>query len=399
MDEVDGVRPEDFEEPFPGRVVAFADSLGKAAWAFVPDELPVDIAHDEELTSAAISAAIALGRLDGAAMHIQNPALFLRPFISREALASSRIEGTRADYNQLVLFEASGEEDEANPDIQEVRNYIDALFEGWSAQEDRAFSPGFIMDLHRILLSGVRGEAKSPGMLRQSHVFIGGPQDNAQTARFIPPPPSDVRPLLENLCVYVEEEGIVSPLIRVAIAHYQFEAIHPFLDGNGRLGRLLIPLWLHRWGQLSKPILYVSEFFEHHRDEYIDHLYRVSQRGAWKEWILFTLRAIEVQAIDAQKRSARLWHLREQWLAEYRGGSTGHIIDALFSRPAISIKRAADYAGITPAAAGRIIKKLEEDGVVTEATGGRRNRVFLATEIADIILQPADYNPVTQLDG
>lgn len=386
------MKPEDFEEPFPGRMAMFTDSLGEKAWAFVPHELPVSIVYDEELTSAAVSAAMALGRLDGSAMHVQNPALFLRPFISREALASSRIEGTRADYNQLILFEAAEEDEEDNPDIQEVRNYIDALFEGWSAQPEREFSPGFIMDLHRILLSGVRGERKSPGMLRQSQVFIGGPLDNAQTARFIPPPPSEVRPLLENLCAFVEEASPLSPLIRIAIAHYQFETIHPFLDGNGRLGRLLIPLWLHRWGQLSKPMLYVSEYFEHHRDQYIEHLYRVSQRGAWKEWILFSLQAIEFQAADAQQRSERLWRLREQWMAEYRSGSTGQIIDALFIRPAISIKRAAEYAGITPAAAGRIIKRLEDDGVVTEATGGQRNRVYFAEAIAAIILQPAEYS-------
>lgn len=385
------MKPEGFREPYPGRMVEFMDSREKKAWSFIPDELPVTIPHDADITAAAVSAAMALGRLDGAAMHIQNPALFLRPFISREALSSSRIEGTRADYNQLILFEATDQDEAENPDIQEVQNYIEALGQGWIAQGDRAFSPGFITDIHRVLMSGVRGEQKSPGLLRQEHVFIGGPGDTAQSARFIPPPPSEVRPLLENLCWYIEENSPVSPLIRIAIIHYQFEAIHPFLDGNGRLGRLLIPLILHKWGHLSKPMLYVSEYFEHHRDEYIDHLYRVSQRGAWKEWILFTLRAIEFQAIDAHQRSAQLWNLREQWLADYRSGHAGQIIDALFSRPAITIKRAAETAGITTAAAGRIIKKLEEEGVVTEVTGGMRNRVFFAQAIAGIILQPAEY--------
>lgn len=385
------MKPEDFQEPYPGRMVEFTDSRGEQAWSFIADELPVTIPHDADITSAAVSAAMALGRLDGAAMHVQNSALFLRPFISREALSSSRIEGTRADYNQLILFEAEDHDEADNPDIQEVQNYIEALGQGWIAQGDRAFSPGLIMDLHRTLLSGVRGEQKSPGLLRQDHVFIGGPGDTAQSARFIPSPPSEVRPLLDNLCAYIEDRSPVSPLIRIAIIHYQFEAIHPFLDGNGRLGRLLIPLVLHKWGHLSKPMLYVSEYFEHHRDEYINSLYRVSQQGAWKEWILFTLRAIEFQAIDAHQRSAQLWNLREQWLSTYRSGNISQIIDALFSRPAITIKRAAEYASITTAAAGRIIKKLEDEGVVTEVTGGMRNRVFFAKEIAEIILQPSEY--------
>ena len=384
------MKPDDFVSPFPGELAQFSDSRGADAWAFIPAQLPVDIPTDDEITSAAVAAAIALGSLDGSALYVQNPALFLRPFISREALASSRIEGTRADYNQLVIFEAAEDDENADPDIQEVRNYIEALYEGWQVTE-RPFTPGLIMDLHRLLLSGVRGERKNPGQLRQSPVFIGGPLDTAQSARFIPPPPSEVRPLLENLCEYVESESPVATLIRIAIIHYQFEAIHPFLDGNGRLGRLLIPLILHRWNLLSKPMLYVSEYFEHHRDEYIDHLYRVSQQGAWKDWILFALKAIETQAIDAQQRSKQLWMLRETWLSEHRSGHTGPIIEALFTRPAITVKRASEVAGITPAAAGRIIKRLEEEGIVVEVTGGQRNRVFLAEAIAHIILQPSEY--------
>ena len=384
------MKPDDFVAPFPGELAKFPDSRGADAWAFIPAQLPVDIPADDEITSAAVAAAIALGSLDGSALHVQNPALFLRPFISREALASSRIEGTRADYNQLIIFEAAEDDENADPDIQEVRNYIQALYEGWQVTE-RPFTPGLIMDLHRILLSGVRGERKNPGQLRQSPVFIGSPLDTAQSARFIPPPASEVRPLLENLCEYVESESPVATLIRIAIIHYQFETIHPFLDGNGRLGRLLIPLILHRWNLLSKPMLYVSEYFEHHRDAYIDHLYRVSQQGAWKDWILFALKAIETQAIDAQQRSKQLWMLRERWLSEHRSGHTGPIIEALFARPAITVKKASEVAGITPAAAGRIMKRLEEEGIVVEVTGGQRNRVFLADTIAHIILQPSEY--------
>lgn len=386
------MKPSDFREPFPGELVTFTDSSGAPAWSFVPHSLPVEVPSDEEITSAAVSAGRALGMLEGSSLHIQNPALFLRPFISREALSSSRIEGTRADYNQLIIFEAAEEDDEDNPDIQEVRNYINTLYEGWSMPDERSFTPSLIMELHRILLSGVRGERKSPGEIRQRQVFIGGPLDTAQSARFIPPPPTEVRPLLDNLCQYIEQPSGVSELIRIAVIHYQFETIHPFLDGNGRLGRLLIPLILHRWGLLSKPMLYVSEYFEHHRDDYIDRLYRVSQQGAWKEWILFTLKAIEFQATDAQRRSERLWRLREQWLAGHRSGHTGQIIDALFVRPAITIKRAAEQAGITTAAAGRIIQRLEDEEIVVEVTGGQRNRVYLAEAVAEIILQPSEYS-------
>ncbi len=321
---------------------------------------------------------------------LPNPTLLLRPFMSREALASSRIEGTRAEFDQLVLMEASEEGDVSDPDLQEVTNYIKALHTGWHKPIERSFSPGFMMELHQQLLAGVRGSTMNPGALRHVQVLIGNRNDDLHRARFVPPPPELVRDLLEDLCRYIEAQSDLPILVRLAIIHYQFETIHPFMDGNGRLGRLLMPLILGTWGALELPLLYLSEYFEDHRDEYIDALYAVSQRGAWNEWIIFTLGAIEQQADDAVVRGRQLLDLREQLRLLYgigRSTSVMQIIDHLFSRPSLTVKQAADYAQITPNGAARIIDALVIDGVLEEVTGQKRNRVFLARGIMDVMTQ------------
>jgi Fic family protein len=364
--------------------------MGQPGWAFFPNLLPPTIQFDRDIAYASERAALALGNLNGSGRMLPNPTLLLQPFMNREALASSRIEGTRAEFDQLVLMEASEDGNVSDPDIQEVANYIRALNTGWHKPAERQFSPGFLMELHQQLLAGVRGSTKSPGALRSIQVIIGNRNDDLQRARFVPPPPEMVRGLLEDLCRYIEMETDIPALVRLAVIHYQFEAIHPFLDGNGRLGRLLMPLILGTWGALDIPLLYLSEYFEDHRDEYIDALYAVSQRGAWNEWILFTLRAIEQQASDAQIQCKKLLGLQEELRLRYQAGrsdSVMQIIDSLFARPALNIKQAATHAQITPAAAGRIIDTLVRDGILEEVTGQKRNRLFLARGIMDVMRQ------------
>lgn len=382
--------PSDFTAESPGTIVRIPSRTGQQGWAFVPNSLPPSIQFDQGITSAAERAALALGNLNGSGRILPNPTLLLRPFMSREALASSRIEGTRADFDQLVLMEASEDGEISDPDIQEVTNYIRALHTGWHKPVERSFSPGFMMELHQQLLSGVRGSTMNPGALRHVQVLIGNRNDDLLHARFVPPPPEMVRDLLEDLCRYIEARSDLPLPVRLALIHYQFEAIHPFMDGNGRLDRLLMPLILGTWGALDIPLLYLSEYFEDHRDEYIDALYAVSQRGAWNEWILFTLGAIEQQADDAVIRGRQLLDLREKLRLLYGAGrstSVMQIIDHLFARPSLTVKQAATYAQITPAAAGRIIDALVQDGVLEEVTGQKRNRVFLARGIMDVMTQ------------
>ncbi len=382
--------PSDFTPDAPGTMIRIPSRTGQQGWAFVPHPLPPSIQFDQRIATAAERAALALGNLNGSGRMLPNPALLIRPFMNREALASSRIEGTRAEFDQLVLMEASEEGNVSDPDIQEVTNYIKALHTGWHKPAERSFSPGFMMELHQQLLAGVRGSTMNPGALRHVQVLIGNRNDDLQRARFVPPPPELVRDLLEDLCRYIETKSDLPLLVRLALIHYQFETIHPFMDGNGRLGRLLMPLILGTWGALELPLLYLSEYFEDHRDEYIDALYAVSQRGAWNEWILFTLGAVEQQADDAVVRGRQLLDLQEELRVLYGAGrstSVMQIIDHLFARPSLTVKQAAAFAQITPNAAARIIDSLVLDGVLEEVTGQKRNRVFLARGIMDAMTQ------------
>ncbi len=377
------MKPDDFAHGFPGQCVKIASREAGTGWAFIPDNLPPELLMDHDLASATERATWALGNLNGSGRWLPNPSLLIQPFMRREALASSRIEGTRAEFDQLVLLEAMDEEIQ-DLDLQEVANYLKALRSGWNKPKDRPASVGFLRELHYELLSGVRGSSKHPGELRSTQVMIGRRGDSVASARFVPPPPDHVRDLLEALCAYIEAPSTIPALIRLALIHYQFETIHPFEDGNGRLGRLLMPLILGNWGLLDLPLLYLSEFFEDHRDEYVDGLYAVSQRGAWKEWILFTLRAIERQSSDAMHRGRHILEVREQLRRKYQAGrstSILQIVDYLFERPAIMVGHAAEQAGITYAAANNAIQVLVNDGVLEEATGNRRNRVFVAPQV------------------
>ncbi|HEU0163399.1 MAG TPA: Fic family protein [Thermomicrobiales bacterium] len=363
----------------------------------MPTELPFRISIDAEIASSAERAALALGNLNGSGRMLPNPTLLFQPFMRREALASSRIEGTQAEFGQLVLFEANEEADASNPDIQEVRNYLAALETGWNKPNDRPISPGFIMELHQQLLSGVRGASLNPGALRSVQVHIGSGGNDLSRARFVPPPPDFVRDLVENLCNYIQNGNDLPFLVRLAVIHYQFETIHPFMDGNGRLGRLLMPIILGAWGRLDLPLLYLSEYFEDHREEYIDLLLAVSQRGDWKEWLLFVLEAIESQANDAFRRGQRLLQLREELRSHYlhatRSSVALHVIDRLFENPAITVKNAAAHANVSTQSATKSIELLVEDGVLEEVTGQKRNRVFLAPAIVEAMTARRSVRP------
>lgn len=261
------MNPASFHLQAPGELVSIASLSGRPAWAFVPNTLPPELEADHEISEATARATLALGNLNGVGQMLRNPNLLIRPFVQREALASSRIEGTKADYDQLVLLEAADDDTVKveDPDLQEVTNYIRTLFSGWHRPPERPFSTGFLTELHSQLLDGVRGSEKKPGQLRAIQVFIGTQHDDSASARFVPPPPEMVRGLLDDLCQYIVDDRRYASLMRLALLHYQFETIHPFMDGNGRLGRLLMPLALGLWGELDLPLLYLSEYLEDHR--------------------------------------------------------------------------------------------------------------------------------------
>lgn len=384
------MRHADLTEDAAGQLIDVESVRGEKGLAFLPDLLPVDITMTSDLASAAEEAGLALGNLNGLGHMLPNPLLFVQPFIRKEALASTRIEGTRADFGQVLLYEAQGEIARlSDPDSQEVINYSRALFMGWEAHDEWQTSKIAIAELHRVLMQGVRGQEQRPGEFRDVAVFIGGPKDSLLNSRFVPPPPHLVRELLDNLIGYAEEKPELPKLIRIAILHYQFETIHPFRDGNGRLGRLLIPLYMKNWGLLDHPLLYLSEYFERHRDAYIDHLYAVSAQGAWHDWILFFLEAIRVQANDAISRAQTLLRLQGDLRRRYSNDRSPHIlaiIEKLFEDVAVTYRELEEATGATPSTVHGLVQRLIKDNVLIRAPGGRRNQVFIAEPILRVMV-------------
>ena len=387
------MRADDFQPGFPGELIKIGSASGTEALAFLPTPLPPTIELSMSLATQAERSAIALGNLSGLGILLPNPYLLVRPFVRREALASSRIEGTQADFTQLALIEAGPGAGADNPDIQEVVNYISALNAGWLQPLERKLSTGLATDLHRLLMQGVRGQDKSPGELRKRQVMIGSRGQRLHEARFVPPPSLEVRSLLDDMFDFADSETLFPSLVRIAFIHYQFECVHPFEDGNGRLGRLLIPLLLRQWSLLELPLLYLSEFFERYRDEYIDGLYKVSTRGDWETWMQFLLRGIEVQSREAIIVGRKLIELREelrQRYATHRSPNIHVIIDRLFERPTTTFAEAASVTGTTPRSGRLLIRQLEADGVLEEVTGQSRGMIFVARKILAALTSTSD---------
>lgn len=309
----------------------------------------------------------------------------------REAVLSSRIEGTQASVADLVLFEASPKASDVS-DVREVANYVRALELG--VNEDRALpiSLRLMRDLHAQLMAGARGVHLTHGEFRTSQNWMGPPGCTLNDATFVPPPPEDMRDALDFFEKYLHAPSNLPPLVRLAVVHYQFEAIHPFLDGNGRVGRLLISLLLQEWGLLPQPLLYLSAFFERRRSEYYQLLLGVSQKGNWNDWIAYFLTGVSEQSTDVVERARRLFALRERYRAELHSARSSalplRLVDYLFERPAVTVAQARQVLGVTPRAARMNVVKLERAGIVEEFTGQARNRIYVAKEILDLLREP-----------
>ena len=308
--------------------------------------------------------------------------------LAREAISSSRIEGTNTTPEQLALLglEPPGDEPARNiSETQEVANYIAALNHGFKRLDQIPVCLRLLQELHEILMRGVRGDAERPGEFRDVQNFVGASQDIRQ-ARFVPPPVSEMRRCLEDLEVYMNEPGDLPHLVRLALAHYQFEAIHPFRDGNGRVGRLIIPLLLCSYERLEAPALYLSPYFERFRSQYTDLMLQVSQTGGFASWVQFFLEAVDVSALESIKRAEALLELRENYRKRLQSLRSSAnllgLVDALFARPSVSLTLAAILlGGVTPAAASANVRKLVEAGILREVTGRKRDQRFVASEI------------------
>jgi Fic family protein len=381
------VDPRDFTDSAPGRLVPTTHGL----LAFVPDPLPRGIALPPAAVKRLAAAERAIGRLSGVTLQEFNPYLISSPLLHREAILSSRMEGTITTPEQLVLLEAEqtdhGPRGVKDEDTVEVLNYVRAMQHGLRRLESLPVSLRLIKEIHGVLLSGVRGERQDPGSFRRRQNFIGRRAgDRIEDARFIPPPVQEMDRALSDFEAYLHDESIEDPfLVQLALTHYQFEAIHPFRDGNGRVGRLLIPLIMIAKERLDAPVLYLSVFFERNRDPYVDLLLRVSQTGDWIRWIDFFLEGVVESANEATRQAAALMDLRQRYHRQFQSARSSakiiRLVDELFQSPSITIRRAATMLSLTAQGAANNIQKLEAAGVLRETTGRKRNKVFVADEI------------------
>ncbi len=370
----------------PGRIVRNLDG----ADAFAPNPLPSMMPLDEETNRLFRRAIQGVAELRGLGRSFQNPLLLINPFLQREAVLSSRIEGTHASAEQLALFEVAPTTGEQTNDVREVNNYVRAMQYGIAQIRDgRRVSLGLIKELHRILLTGVRGENLQPGEFRQRQNFIGSSRVITE-ARYVPPPAAYLPEVLDDLARYFTSMDEDYFLVQIALVHYGFEAIHPFLDGNGRIGRLLIALLLCDYRYLPDPLLYLSAYFERHRDQYMDALLAVSQKAAWKEWIDFFLIGVAEQASDAIWRIEKLQDLQREYQSKlyalpHRTTTVLRLADQLFATPAVTAASVATSLGVTDKSARQTISRLVDAGILREVTGRDYGRIYLASQIVDVI--------------
>ena len=355
--------------------------------AFVPNPLPPELDWDDSLVSVMSRADIALGTLSGLGETLPNPHLLIYPFIRREAVLSSRIEGTQSSLSDLLLFEATRVEKRG--DVKEVQNYVRAMEYGLKRLNELPLSLRFIRELHKVLMEGVRGEHAIPGEFRQSQNWIGSPGATLEEATFVPPPMSEMQECLNQLEEFLHAKTGLPPLVEAALVHYQFEAIHPFLDGNGRIGRLLVTLLLCQRDVLSKPLLYLSAFFEQHRQDYYELLLNVSSTGAWRQWLKFFLQAVTEQSEDAVSRSRRLQDLQRSYTQlareKHLPPTAIQLLELVLMKPVLSAKTAQEFLKITYPGTQKAIKALLETGILTEITGRKRDKAYAANEVLKIL--------------
>jgi len=388
------MNPDRFRKSSAGRLLRVGK--GEAAyWAFVPNPLPPALKFDPELVRTLSEADRSLGELAGLGRTMPNPNLLIGPFIRREAVLSSRIEGTQADIAELYAYEAGQlslpglKPKPLESDVHEVLNYVRALEYGLERLSTLPVSLRLIRELHARLMAGVRGERATPGEFRRSQNWIGRPGCTLNEAEFVPPVVPEMQEALGEFEKYLHSVCPYPPLIRVGLIHYQFEAIHPFVDGNGRIGRLLISLLLVNWNLLPLPLLYLSAFFERHRQDYYDLLLALSERGAWHGWLLFLLRGVAEQARDAISRAKQLQDLQVEWRQRLTQTRVSALLlrlaDELFQVPAITIPQVQKLLGVTHRSASQMVERLVAAKILRPIPGQARNRQFVAQEILDVL--------------
>jgi len=390
------MRREDFKDSAPGSFIRIYTEEGNS-WAFVPKCLPPRLQYDDTLISLIEEASRVLGGLSEAGRRMDNPYLLIRPYLQREAVSSSRIEGTQSTLSEVFLSEISAPKGHRLADVREVTNYVKAMEHGRDNMGSLSLSIRLLRGMHRVLLQGVEAHRKAgePGEFRKEQVYIATWGCKLTEARFVPPPHSSVADCMTDWEKYLNEETARTPLIQCGLTHYQFEAIHPFKDGNGRVGRLLMILFLLYRGVLSQPLLYLSEFFERNKDEYYSRLLAVSQKGDWEGWLKFFMRGVIEQGNDALLTTRRMSDLRSEYKERLQGAKhvptlAYSIIDKyIFANPFISISQLARECskpyGTVKLSVERLVKIDVLRKYVTEVN---KRTYYFAWELMDVLTKP-----------
>ena len=367
--------------------------------AVLPPDPPVDVA---QLVEPLSRADIAIGRLDGLGRTLPNPDLFVAMYVRREAVYSSQIEGTQSTLDDVLAFELDASASHVPRDVEEVVNHVAAMNHGLSRLPALPLSLRLIREIHGVLMTDVRGSERSPGEFRRSQNWIGPSGGGLEDAAFIPPPAHDMGLALHDLEAFLHDDAVFPPLIHAGVAHAQFETIHPFLDGNGRVGRLLITFLLVHRGVLHRPLLYLSYFLRRHRAEYYDRLMSVRNGGDWEGWLRFFLRGVAETADEATHTAEDILRLREAHRSEVQhlGPNATMMLDQLYQRPVVNVSSVQHALGVSWPTANKLIRQFSDRGLLAETTGQRRNRVFrygpyLALFQEWTPVDPADEAPVT----
>lgn len=365
--------------------------------AFIPDPLPPKLTWTPELTRALSDADRLIGKLAGEGIRLPNPHFLIRPFVRREAVLSSQIEGTQSSLGELLAAEAGAAVERSPEDLREVGNYVVALEYGIRRLESLPLSLRLTRELHERLMKGIHGGHSTPGQFRRSQNWIGPPGCTLMNAVYVPPPTSEFMDCLGDWEKFLQDRSL-PPLVQVGIMHSQFEAIHPFLDGNGRVGRLLIILFLIEREILPAPLLYLSAFFEATRRDYYDRLRGVVERSEWEEWLHYFLNGVARQSEDALGRAERISKLLQDWrkvVVEKQSKLPGRLIELLAANPYLTLKKASAQLKVAFTTVQRAVGQLENFGIVTEVSGAERNRVYCAKKILRILEEPARLSPET----
>jgi len=355
--------------------------------AYFPRPIPRHVPISQDNLMRIADAEAALGRLAGAGRLLPVRHLLVRPYLRREAVASTRIEGTQASL--LEVFDAEASDQPFGADVEEVVNYVHAMERGLQRLETLTLSTRLIREMHAVILAGVRGRDRQPGEVRTTQNWIGPAGATMETATFVPPPPDELGRLLTDLERFIHEDPQLPPLVQAALVHYQFETIHPFLDGNGRLGRLLIIFFLVVRDRLPEPLLYLSPYFEARRQQYYDTLQGVREQGEFDQWLGLFLEGVRTQAIDAVVRAERLTDLRERYRASVQAATRGianQVVELALEQPVLNSRVVEARLGVSRPAALKALRQLEDLGVLVEADGGPRGQLrWRAHEVLSVL--------------